>query len=174
MKGQISIDNLDCVSDLYSYESTTQCDSDDNNMWLYGDSVKAPCYDSKTNYLEKCCLLNESKNVLEELLKDHIFANTVQDSECTSINMLVKRFDIFSELPSPNMVKKECTKKARRSNQQIEKKHECPLHNCGKTYGTRDALNFHIKRKHPSYDDQRRQERKEAILSLKDTKSVSS
>ncbi len=39
----------------------------------------------------------------------------------------------------------------RRTAVEIERRHNCPLADCEKSYGSEGSLNMHIKRKHPEY-----------------------
>ena len=168
MKAQLSLDDLECISDFSTQSSSADCE----NFWLYSDVVNPPDFDGHCDYYERCAYLSETKNCLEELLKNHQLVNSFLDNECRYQNLLIKRKESSSSLPLPKEIELQPLKlkKARRTNNEIEKSYCCPIRNCGKTYGTRDAQNFHVRRKHPVFDEQRKKERKEALLGLKELK----
>ena len=108
-------------------------------------------------------------------LKDSLIINSVLKDECKySINKSVNAppsQDIH--IPINEMV--DSKKRIRRLNIQIEKSYNCPGKDCGKSYGTRDALNFHVRRKHPIQCEQRKKERSIKLYKSvpNDDKSVS-
>ena len=130
--------------------------SDDGNMWLYNFyQFDGPSYEKNMDYVYRCDVLMKSKQLFEKLLMDHVFANICLKDEYKNQNEKYQRNlkdqrnsdDCYGDV---GLDKKICyvAKKARRKTDYILKQYCCGWDKCEKIYGTKDALNQHIKRKH--------------------------
>lgn len=164
----------------YTLPLTDSNDSTSNNSWLYFDNTPPPPYTpSTTHYPEECKKLQVTKDFLEDTYKNNLIFNHILEEYFEKIIFPNDKFyfssntndtDNESICTVPNV--KKVIRKGRRVDNQIDKCFKCLVEGCEKAYGTRDAMNFHIKKKHPLVSERLAKERREKLCKVKGSKKI--
>ena len=135
---------------IFSNDSLST-NSGKNNLWLYDDNIEPPKFKVGIDYTSECKSLHTTKVSLESSLKDYMMINRFLVDEVNDLEKSMAKIE-DDESTSKNYLSDfdsdKIKKRVRRLDADIEKSYHCSIPDCLKIYGSRDALNFHMKRKH--------------------------